>query len=196
MSKQAGAVVSYKRALINAKAIQKDSALKGEKEEKFLSDISPFLTKKGVVRKNLSKKRQEEFNKLVTEYKETAKSRKQIYEERQEKALSKAKSRGTYSDKAGQKKTVNVFKSDAVKGLINNYGFDSEQIVSLMKTFNNLSAKQIVGGAKHLLNKLEHDTPEEARDFLTVDDAYLELEEYLADKYGYPDTDDEEIPFD
>lgn len=194
MSKQAGAVVSYKRALINAKAIQKDSALKGEKEEKFLSDISPFLTKKGEVRKNLSKKRQEEFNKLVTEYKETAKTRKQIYQKRQEKALKKAKSRGTYTTVEGQKKTVSIFKSEAVKGLMSSYGFESGQIVALMHTFSNLSAKQIVGGAKYLLNRLEHDTPDEAKDYLDQDDAYLQLEEYLADKYGYPDIDDEEIP--
>lgn len=192
MGEKVKGVVSYKRALLSAKAIERDKTLQSEKAEQFISDISPFLTKKGEVRKNLSNAKKEQFNKIVSAYKETGPTVKKVKEWKKN-IYEKGKSQGYFSSKAGQKKFTNVMNSDAVKGLINK-GMDSDQIVTLFKTFSHVSAKQIIGAAEHLLNKMEHDVPEEARPYLSQDDAYMELEEFLADRYGY-DQDDEEIPF-
>lgn len=195
MSKQAGAVVSYKRALISAKAIQNDKALESEKAEKFLSDISPFLTKKGEVRKNLSKKKQEEFNKLVKEYKgKSGAPTKAKIKKQQSKAIATGKQRGTFANKQEYNRSLELFKNPAIKGLMNN-GLSSQQVVTLQKTFSNVSTEKISQVAHHLLNRMENDTPAEALGYLDQDDAYLLLEEALANEFGYPDI-NEEIPFD
>lgn len=192
MSKKVKGVVSYKRELISAKAIEKAKTLQSEKAEQFISDLAPFLTKNGEVRKNLSATKREQFNRIVSEYKQNAPTMKKVKEWKQN-IYEKGKQQGFFSSKAGQRKFTNVMNSDAVKGLIQK-GMDSDQIVTLFKTFSHVSAKNIINAAEHLLDKMEHDVPEEAQQYLDQDDAYMELSDFLAEQFGY-DVDDEEIPF-
>lgn len=186
---------SYKSTLKSAQAVSKKTSYQNEKASKFIEDISPYLTKKGEVRKNLSKAKKEQFNRLVREYKESGPTAKKVREWKKN-SYEKGKSQGFYESKAGQRKFLNVMNSDAVKGIIKK-GMDSDQIVTLYKTFDHLTAKNITDAIEHIKNKMEHDVPDEARTYLSQDDAYMAIEEYLAEKYGYKenDEDDEEIPF-
>lgn len=187
---------NYKSAYKSAKAIEADKDLTSDKASKFLEDIKPYINKNGELRKNISKKRLEEFNEIVNEYKSSkgGASTKSKAKRQKRKALEKARERGTYSTKKEQNRVIDVMSSDAVKGLISK-GMDSDQIVSLMKTFDHLTPKDFVDAAEYMLNKMESDIPEEAAGFLDQDDAYMELEEYLADMYGYDEDDEEDIPF-
>lgn len=185
---------AYKSTLKSAQAVAKKTSYQNEKASKFINDISPYLNKKSEVRKNLSKAKKEQFNRLVREYKGSGPTAKKVREWKKN-SYEKGKSQGFYESKAGQRKFLNVMNSDAVKGIIKN-GMDSDQIVTLYKTFDHLSAKKITDAIEHIKNKMEHDVPDEARAYLSQDDAYMALEEYLAEKYGYKDEeDDEEIPF-
>lgn len=192
MGKKIITEVKYKQALINARAIQNDKSLNSEKTDKFITDVAPFLTKKGNLRKGLSKKKQEEFNKLVSDYKASGTPSKSKLKKQKKKALETGKERGTFANASEQNRLIDVFSQPAVKGLLNK-GMDSQQIVSLTKTFKKVTANEFNKVAQHLLNKMEADTPKEASDFLSQDDAYMELETYLYDQFGY---DDEDVPFD
>lgn len=181
MGKKVKGVVAYKRALLSARAIQKDSSLMSEKAEQFISDITPFLTKKGEVRKNLSKAKREAFNKLVSDYSRSKASSKSKLKKAKAKQLQSAIQEGTYQNEAEQNKNIELFKNDAIKSLIDEYGFGSSQVNKLAISFFDVSDEIIEQAAEMLLDKLDNRTPEEAKQFLTQSDAYKMLEQFIKD---------------
>lgn len=66
--------IAHKRAISTMEKykerVQNEKDLKNEDIEQFIIDVSPFLTKKGTLRKGLSNKKIEQFNALVSEVKE------------------------------------------------------------------------------------------------------------------------------
>lgn len=181
MGKKVKGVVAYKRALLSARAIQKDSSLMSEKTEQFISDITPFLTKKGEVRKNLSKAKREAFNKLVNDYSRSKASSKSKLKKAKAKQLQSAIQEGTYQNEAEQNKNIELFKNDAIKSLIDEYGFGSSQVNKLAISFFEVSDEIIEQAAEMLLDKLDNRTPEEAKQVLTQSDAYKMLEQFIKD---------------
>lgn len=66
--------IAHKRAISTMEKykerVQNEKDLKNEDIEQFIINVSPFLTKKGTLRKGLSNKKIEQFNALVGEVKE------------------------------------------------------------------------------------------------------------------------------
>lgn len=188
-------VKAYKGALKSAKAIQKDASLNSAKAEQFIQDTKKYFKKNGELKKSVSNKQKRELNDIISKYKEHGTPTKSKVKKQQKKALDTARQRGTYSNKKEQNRLINTMNNPAVKGLIQK-GMDSDQIVSLLKTFDHITASQFNKAAEYMLAKMESGVPEEAIQFLSQDDAYMALEEYLADSYGYnEDEDEEDIPF-
>ena len=192
MGKKVKGVVAYKRALLSARAIQKDSSLMSEKAEQFISDITPFLTKKGEVRKNLSKAKREAFNKLVSDYSRSKASSKSKLKKAKAKQLQSAIQEGTYQNEAEQNKNIELFKNDAIKSLIDEYGFGSSQVNKLAISFFDVSDEIIEQAAEMLLDKLDNRTPEEAKQVLTQSDAYKMLEQFIKDIQAPKDDNNED----
>ena len=184
-------VVAYKRALISAKAIQKDKALESEKAEQFLIDIQPYLTKKGVVRKNLSKKKVEQFNKLIEDYKKHGTPTKAKVKKKVKKASATAIDKGYVQNEKQYKNLANIFQTDGVKSLIKGGYVDSDTIIVMAATLTTVTPDLVNKAAKKILSDLEDRTPAEAREALDQDDVYQLLIEELQNI----NEEDEEIPF-
>ncbi len=202
MSKKTVAIISYKRAIRSAKAIQKDKALQSEEADRFIAAIGPYLTKKDVVRKNLSAKRRKEFNTLVSEYKNKQYATKRARAEGIRKQTSTGMERGTWSDRYERARIVNAFKNQTVSMAIKEGYLDSWQVVNLRKTFDKLTPKKLAEAIDKAKERRRNFIPSEAQGYAAQNDAdsiptYL-IEDIIENDLNIPRNlgDAEEIPFD
>lgn len=188
--------IAHKRAITqvqkyNEKKTQGEN-LYNEKLEKFSSDIAPFLTKKGELRKNISQKRLEEFNKIVSEYKQdTAPSiadreenrRKRTEAKKRKKRVETSVRRGLYTEEESIK-ILNQFKIEAVRELSNKKYLDSSQVLALMKEFRfgkkQVSRKDFEKVAKYII-EAKKKIPNEVSGLSTQDDMNMLAETLLRD---------------
>lgn len=186
-------IIKYKRALSSAKAISKDKLLSSAKAEKFIKDVKPFLTKEGKLKKNLSYKKQAEFNQIVAQYKGSAGAlTKKGLKASTDKRLESAIANKTVSSKASHDELIKTFKTKTVQSAMKKGIISSDQIVSMKKTFKKVTATDIVKVAKVAKKELEATTPAEAMDDMKRAEYTGLIEEILARDHEYRD---EDIPF-
>lgn len=186
-------IIKYKKALSSAKAINKDKTLSSAKAEKFIKDVKPFLTKEGKLKKNLSYKKQAEFNQIVSQYKGSAGAlTKKGLKASTDKRLESAIANKTVSSKASHDELIKTFKTKTVQSAMKKGIISSDQIVSMKKTFKKVTATDIVKVAKVAKKELEATTPAEAMDDMKRAEYTGLIEEILARDHEYRD---EDIPF-
>lgn len=194
--------VAYKRALTSARAIQRSEKVNSDKAEKFLSDISPYLNKKGELKGNLSNKKRSEFNQLVSQYKgenATPTVKKLIArEKKQREGLVK---KGTLSDendvktqKEHQRDVINMFKLKTIQKALKSGLISSDQVVDSMKTYKKVSGTAIVRAAREAKAEYKRTLPKEARAAKLKPDDYNTLLDDILNQNLEQYT-EEDIPF-
>ena len=166
-------IAGYKGALRSAesyrKQVDKGKILQSNVMENFLTDVKPYLTKKGELRKNLSKKKYEEFNKLVKGFKESPYSSVKKLKEITHKAdvtYTETHAGATMAEAQTVRELFvmandNKIKlgSDIVEALAddaeNNYKISTDDYKKILEEY---------------LNRKATYTPEEAQDYLAQDD--------------------------
>lgn len=186
MKKRTVQPIAHKRAIARVESYKKDLAkgkeLQSEIIEQFASDITPFLTKKGTVRKNLSAKKTAEFNRLVGEFKKTTSYSKQKSQNKRKRTIETAEKRGTYT-KQESKAILDAFTSQAIRDLSKKQILDSDQVVTLLREFraNGKTTKQEFEKVAKYLIETKENVPNEVSGLVTQDDTYKMAEELLKD---------------
>lgn len=189
--------VAYKQAINRIERhkhnVETGKELHNEAIERFAIDIAPFITKKGTVRKNLSQKRVQEFNRIVTEFKKNKTNLYATQGEVKKKSLIKnAVKNGTYTEKEAPN-IVNLFANTVIHDLVKNQHLDSEQIVQIGKDFANIKKTDIKKIAEYLKESKLKTTPQEVRDIVGEDDTIQGLQQFMLD-LGY-EFEESDIPF-
>lgn len=186
MKKKTVQPIAHKRAIARVESYKKDLAkgkeLQSEVIEKFSSDIAPFLTKKGTVRKNLSAKKTAEFNRLVGEFKKTTSYSRSKSRQKLKRTVATAVKRGTYTKKESPA-ILEAFKKQAIRDLSKKGVLESDQVVSLLREFrasNRNSLEDVEKVAKYLIN-LKENVPNEVSGLVDFDDTYKMAEQLLKD---------------
>lgn len=186
MKKKTVQPIAHKRAIARVESYKKDLAkgkeLQSEVIEKFSSDIAPFLTKKGTVRKNLSAKKTVEFNRIVGEFKKTTSYSRSKAQQKRKRAVETAEKRGTYTKKES-KAILEAFSSQAIRDLSKKQILDSDQVVTLLREFRaggKVTKKDFERVAKYLIEQKEN-VPNEVSGLATQDDTYKMAEQLLKD---------------
>lgn len=169
-------IVSNKRAINRIETYKKNVAkgkeLHSEVIEEFERNISPYLTKKGTVRKNLSKKRQEEFNKLVTDFKKTTASSAAKAKQKRKRTVETAAKRGTYS----KEESLTIFKAfqeSAIRTLSNKKYLDSSQNVMIIRDYvhsGEISIDEYKKVAQYIIDLKRLQLPQEVTGLIDKDD--------------------------
>lgn len=202
MGEKVKGVISYKRALIGARAIMNDKALESERAEKFVSDITPFLNKRtGELKKNLSKKQIAEFNQKVSQYKSSGVTSKSAFKAAKRKQLeSFTKDNSIISSenslkvqKAHQQELINTFKLKTVQNALKSGLITSDQVVTMKQTYKKVTGTAIVNAARAAKKQKERETPEEAKFKAQADDYTGLIHDILASKLEQ--ITEEDIPF-
>lgn len=184
MKKKIVQPIAHKRAIARIESYKKDLAkgkeLQSEVIEKFASDIAPFLTKKGTVRKNLSAKKTQEFNRLVGEFKKSTSYSKQKAQQKKKKTIETAEKRGTYTKKES-KAILDAFSSQAIRELSKKQILDSDQVVTLLREYRatgKTTKEEFEKVAEYLIKEKEN-VPNEVSGLATQDDTYKMAEQIL-----------------
>lgn len=178
--------IAHKRAIARIESYKKDLAkakeLQSEVIEKFASDIAPFLTKKGTIRKNLSAKKTQEFNRLVGEFKKTTSYSKQKAQQKRRKTIETAEKRGTYTRKES-KDILDAFTEQAIRDLSKKQILDSDQVVSLLREFRatGKTTKEEFKKVAEYLIQIKENVPNEVSGLVFRDDTYKFAEQILKD---------------
>lgn len=171
--------VPHKGVVRSAKAIQKDPNIRSDKAEQFLQDIAPFLTKKGELRKNISQKNLEKFNKIVADYKKGGTPRKSKIKKGLRKQLETARRNQTYDTKKEQRLYQDIFGHDAVRDLMKSHYFESGQVETIIKTHGHLGKNKIIDAFRVIqaINKMN--LPAEVEEYFPMDDAASRVDYFL-----------------
>lgn len=110
-----------------------------------IAKINKFLTKKGTVKKNLSKRKKEEYNSLIRSWKSeklgTVKGRKEKYRE-----LTTEKTKETLNNRYGVNgnTVIDMFSDKAITELREKVYLDSAEIISLAKDYTDYDSKDLL----------------------------------------------------
>lgn len=185
MKKKTVRPIAHKRALERVVSYEKNFAkgkeLQSEVIEKFSSDIAPFLTKKGTVRKNLSAKKTAEFNRLVGEFKKTTSYSKTKSQKKLRKTIETAINRGTYK-REESKAILKTFIREAVRDLKDKAKLDSDQVMTLLRDYRGtqkVSIDDFEKVAQYLIDMKDEKTPQEVRDLVIKQDDTIKTAELM-----------------
>lgn len=171
--------VAHKRVINQAKKIVGQSEYKSEKAEQLLKDISPFMTKKGELRKNISAKNLQKFNSIITTYQKGGTPSLTSIKKKSKKALKTARQNQTYETREEQKDYEKLFSHPAVRDLITKEGFTSGQVEAIYHSFKKVSMETLIKAFSVIRARLINDVPDEVLDQLPYDDAFRNIEEFL-----------------
>lgn len=163
---------SYKKQLVKGKVLESKTMLD------YGAEIAAYLTKKGELRKNLSKKKYEQFNKLVKDFKESPYSSVKKLKEITQKAdetYTKTHAGATMAEAQSVREIFVMANDNKVK-------LGSELVEALADDAENnykISSNDYKKILDEYLNRKATYTPEEAQDYLEYDDTVREMQKLM-----------------
>lgn len=146
-------------------ALEKGDVIQSKTIEEYKEKISKFVTKKGELRKNISQKNLEKFNKIVSDFKKSKFSKMSQLRKtsaKQEKSLVKNET-VTSENVKNFRKLISQVGSKKIK-------IDSNVVVNLTEEIDETSVDDISSMLDHLKQMKENATPEELKSELMFED--------------------------
>lgn len=181
--------VAYKQVLNTTenykKKIKQDKKLFNDEVEQFIKNVSPFLTKKGTLKKGLSNKKVKQFNELITGQKEkklnTLKGIKQVNKENINKKREKKFTEKWVKTEQDAKDVTTLLENKLTQRLMQKGYLD---IYNLMDIAENEEVDEVDVNSviDYALTELQNVTPDEIFDELKEDDDIQLFTEYKNSK--------------
>lgn len=177
---------AYKRKFKQAQKLAKQGA---EYAQKFVNALTPLLKRNGELKKReiRSNKQRNNINTIIKRYDDDI-----IQEEIRNKQAQGLVNAGYAWNTDDAKQIMSAFAVLSIDEMIDKLGFSSEQVITSVQEYPELSAENLKKVAEWLIREREERTPSYLREYLKEDDAYI-LYDLMLDMLSHENITPEDI---